>query len=138
MSYTAFPNGLLPKRFKFSLAESKVTTLAEALERAQALIQASKMCVVDDFVRPENTKRGGEDKGPQADKHPRKDEERVGHFHTTPRNILMEIKSNPMPRCPRSIETLAKFKNKNKFVSIMRITGTLLLSATNSIEPFMS
>jgi len=38
VAYTAFLNGLLPGKFKFSLAESKVTTLAEALRRAQSFI----------------------------------------------------------------------------------------------------
>ncbi|KAJ8426573.1 hypothetical protein Cgig2_022310 [Carnegiea gigantea] len=49
------------------------------------------------------------------DKRPRKDEERVRCFHTTPRNILVEIKGNPMLRRLRPIETPAKFKNKNKY-----------------------
>jgi len=35
--YTAFLNGLLPNRFKFSLAESKVTTLADALRKLKTL-----------------------------------------------------------------------------------------------------
>jgi len=38
MTYMAFLNGLLPGRFKFSLAKTKVTTLAKALRRAQDFI----------------------------------------------------------------------------------------------------
>ncbi|KAJ8446778.1 hypothetical protein Cgig2_016088 [Carnegiea gigantea] len=49
------------------------------------------------------------------DKHPRKDDERIRHFHTTPSNILMEIKGNPMLRHPNPIDTPAKFRNKNKY-----------------------
>ncbi|KAJ8438068.1 hypothetical protein Cgig2_025473 [Carnegiea gigantea] len=48
-------------------------------------------------------------------KHPRKDEERIGRFHTTPRNILIEIKGDPMLRCPKPIDTPTKFRNKNKY-----------------------
>jgi len=42
VAYAAFLNGLLPGRFKFFLVENKVTTLADALRRAQDFIQASK------------------------------------------------------------------------------------------------
>ena len=38
VAYTAFLNGLLPGRFKFSLAESKVATLVDALRTAQDFI----------------------------------------------------------------------------------------------------
>jgi len=48
--YAAFLNGLLSGRFKFFLVESKVTTLANALRRAQDFIQVIKICVGDDFV----------------------------------------------------------------------------------------
>ena len=44
VAYAAFLNGLFPGRFKFSLAESKVTTLVEALGRAQSFIQATEIC----------------------------------------------------------------------------------------------
>ena len=44
VAYAAFLNGLLPGRFKFSLAESKVTTLIEALGNAQSFIQATEIC----------------------------------------------------------------------------------------------
>ena len=37
-AYAAFLNGLLPGKFKFSLAESKVTTLVKALGMAQSFI----------------------------------------------------------------------------------------------------
>ncbi|KAJ8435379.1 hypothetical protein Cgig2_029750 [Carnegiea gigantea] len=76
--YTTFLNGLLPRRFKFSLAESK-------------------------------------DKGSPTDKRHRKDDERIGHFHTMPRDILMEIKGNTMLGCPMLVDILAKFRIKNKY-----------------------
>jgi len=38
VTYMAFLNGLLSRRSKFSLAKSKVTTLEEALRRAQDFI----------------------------------------------------------------------------------------------------
>jgi len=39
VAYAAFLNGLLPGRFKFSLAESRVTTVVEAMGRAQSLFK---------------------------------------------------------------------------------------------------
>ncbi|KAJ8424994.1 hypothetical protein Cgig2_018679 [Carnegiea gigantea] len=95
--------------------ESKATTWATTLKRAQAFIQATEISAHDDFVWPENAKRGAEDKVPQADKHPRKDEERAGCSHNTSRNILIAIKSNSMLRRPWPIETPTNFKNKNKY-----------------------
>ena len=41
---------LLPRGFKFSLAESKGITLAEAPKKAQAVIQAMEICAGHDFV----------------------------------------------------------------------------------------
>jgi len=52
---------LLPGRFKFSLVESKVTTLADSLRRAQDFIQAIEICIGDDFVWQDAWKRVGED-----------------------------------------------------------------------------
>ena len=115
MIYTAFLNGLLPGRFKFSLAESNVATLGESLRRVQDFTPTTEICVGDVVVRSDNRKRGGEDKGPQADKRPRKDEERIGSFHTTHRSILIKIKGNPMLRQLKPIEALPKFKNKNNY-----------------------
>jgi len=60
--YAAFLNRLLPGRFKFSLAESKVTTLVEALGRAQSFIQTTKICNGDEPSRQENKKRAVEDR----------------------------------------------------------------------------
>jgi len=56
---------------------------------------------------------GREDKVLEEDKYPRNNEERVGLFHTTPRNILMEINGNPMLRRSKPIEALTKFRYKN-------------------------
>jgi len=50
VAYAAFLNGLLPSRFKFSLAESKVTTLVEALSRAQSFIQATEICAGEESL----------------------------------------------------------------------------------------
>ncbi|KAJ8440006.1 hypothetical protein Cgig2_022688 [Carnegiea gigantea] len=41
--------------------------------------------------------------------------ERIGRFHTTSCNILMEIKASPMLRRPKPIDTPPKFRNKNKY-----------------------
>jgi len=44
MAYTAFLDELFPGRLKFSLTDSKVTTLAEALKRAYNFIKTTKVC----------------------------------------------------------------------------------------------
>jgi len=54
-----------------------------------------EICAGDEFVQPDNQTREGYNKGPQSNKRPRKNEERVRHFHTTTGNILIEIKGNP-------------------------------------------
>jgi len=51
----------------------------------------------------------------QLENHPRKEDEKVGHFHTSPQNILIKIKGNPILKRPKPIETPTKFKNKNKY-----------------------
>jgi len=50
VAYAAFLNGLHPGRFKFSLIESKVTTLVGVLRRTQDFIQTIEICVGDDFI----------------------------------------------------------------------------------------
>ena len=97
-----------------------------------------KICGGDDFVRPNNQKRGGEDKGPQIDKHRRKNEERVGRFHTTYQNILMEIKGNPILRCPSPLKLQRNLGARTFIVNTMRTTGTLPLSIVNSRKPSTS
>jgi len=76
VAYAAFLNGLLPGRFKFSLAESKVTTLVEALGRAQSFIQAMEICAGEESLRPDNKKRVGEDRNVQSDKRQKPTNER--------------------------------------------------------------
>jgi len=44
VAYVAVLNGLLPSKFIFSFAESRVTTLIKALRRAQSFIQATETC----------------------------------------------------------------------------------------------
>jgi len=78
VAYAAFLNGLLLGRFKFSLVESKVTTLVDTLRRVQDFIQAIKICIRDDFVWQDAWKRVGEDKDLQSNKQPRKDEGMAG------------------------------------------------------------
>jgi len=68
IAYAAFLNGLLPGRFKFSLAESKVTTLAEALGRAQSFIQATEICAGEEPLQPDSKKRVVGDRNVQSDK----------------------------------------------------------------------
>jgi len=72
VAYAAFLNGLLPGRFKFSLAETKVTTLVEALGRAQSFIQATEICVGEETPRQDSKKRVVEDRNVQSDKRPLK------------------------------------------------------------------
>jgi len=45
VAYTSFLNGLKSRRFKFSLAEQKKTTLAKALRKVADFIRATKICV---------------------------------------------------------------------------------------------
>ena len=57
----------------------------------------------------------GKDRDAPLDKHSKQNDERGGHFHPSPRNILMEIKGNPMLGQPKPIKTPANFRNKNKY-----------------------
>jgi len=98
VAYAALLNELLPGRFKFSLAESKVTTLVEALGRAQSFIQATEICIGEEPLRPDSKKRAVEDRNVQSDKRQKPINERGGRFHVSPRNILMEIKGKTMLR----------------------------------------
>jgi len=68
----AFLNGLLLGRFKFSLAESKVTTLVEGLGMAQSFIQAIEICTGEESPRQDNKKTVVEDRNVQLDKRPLK------------------------------------------------------------------
>jgi len=52
---------MLPGRFKFSLIESKVTTLRDVWRRAKDFIQAIEICIGDDFVWQNVLKRVVED-----------------------------------------------------------------------------
>jgi len=76
VAYAAFLNGLLPGRFKFSRAESKVTTLVEALGRDQSFIQATEICVDKESLRQDNKTRVVEDCNVQSDKRPKPSNER--------------------------------------------------------------
>ena len=96
IAYTTFLNGLLPGRFKFSLGESKVAILANALRRAQDFIQAMEICARDEFIPHESRKRLGEDRDEQPNKRPKWNKERRGCFHSSPQIVLMEIKGNPL------------------------------------------
>ncbi|KAJ8428339.1 hypothetical protein Cgig2_002752 [Carnegiea gigantea] len=80
-----------------------------ALRRAQDFIQATEICAGDDFVRPDNWKRGGKDKSPPADKRPRRMTGELGIF------TLCSIKGNLILRCAKPIDTPVKFRNKNKY-----------------------
>jgi len=76
VAYVASLNGLLPGKFKFSLAKSKVTTLAKALRKAQSFIQATEICAGDEPLRQENRKRTGENRDAQLDKRLKRSDER--------------------------------------------------------------
>jgi len=116
VAYIAFLNGLLPGRFKFSLAESKVTTLVEALGRAQSFIQPTEICASEESLRPDSKKRVVEDRNVQSNKRHKSTNERGGgRFHASPRDILMEIKGSPMLRRPTPIGTPINLQNRNKY-----------------------
>ncbi|KAJ8425109.1 LOW QUALITY PROTEIN: hypothetical protein Cgig2_015887 [Carnegiea gigantea] len=91
-------------------SEERIISSPRSMGRTLARTQATKICTGDDFLRLDNTE--GDDKGPQAGKCPRKDEERVWHFRTIPWNILIEIENSPILRRPRPIKTPTKFKTR--------------------------
>ena len=88
--------GCPPEDFKFCLAESKVTTLVDALRKAQHFIQATETCAEDEFNQQESQKTLGEDRDAQPDRRPKQIEERGGCFLTSRRNMLMEVQGSPM------------------------------------------
>jgi len=102
-----------------------VTSLADALRRAENFIQVTEICTIDYFVHQDTRKRVGKIRAPQLDKLLKKDEERGEHFHTNPRDILIEIKGKLMLRRQKPtlralrrrqpIETPTKYRNKNKY-----------------------
>jgi len=75
VAYAAFLGGLLSGRFTFSLVESKVITLVDALKRAQGFIQAIEICDGDDSMWQDTSKRVGVNNDSQSNKRPRKDKE---------------------------------------------------------------
>ena len=132
MAYAAFLNGLLTGIFKFSLAESRVTTLIEALGRAQSIIQATEICAGEETPWQDNKKRVVEDCNVQPDKRPKQNSERGGgHFHTSPRDILMEIKEIPVLKRPRPIGTRSTSEIETSMVNTMRIAVTQRQNAKN-------
>jgi len=44
-------------------------------------VQATEICIEDDFIQQETRKSGANDKGPQTDKHSKKHEEREAFLH---------------------------------------------------------
>jgi len=78
VAYAAFLNGLLPSRFKFSLAESKVTTPIEALGRVQSFIEATKICAGKESLLLDSKKRVVEDRNVQSDKRQKPTNKRGG------------------------------------------------------------
>ena len=98
------------------IRDSKVTTLFEALGRAQSFIQATEICAGEESLRPDSKKRVIEDRNVQSDKRQKPTNERGGgRFHASPRDILMEIKGSPMLRRPRPIGTPINLRNRNKY-----------------------
>jgi len=83
VAYTTLINRLLPGKFKFSLVESKVTTIVDALRKAQCFIQATEICVTNEPQHQENRKRSGEDRNSQPDKRSKRNDEIGGRFHTS-------------------------------------------------------
>ena len=74
-----------------------------------------EICAGDEPQQQQNRKRSGEGRNAQRDKHPKRNDERGGHFHTSPDNIIKEIKGSPMLRRHKPIENPANFRNKSKY-----------------------
>ena len=101
VSCTAFLNGFLSGKFKFSFVESKITALADVLRRDQDFIQVIEISDWDDFVWQDTWKGVVEDNDSQSNKHLMKDEGMAGWFHTSPQHILKEIKGCFNPELTR-------------------------------------
>jgi len=63
------------------MAESKVTTLTDALRKTQSFIQATEIWTGDEPQQQENRKRSGEDCDVHPNKHPKRNEERGAFPH---------------------------------------------------------
>jgi len=87
VAYSAFLDRLLSRRFKFSLAESKVTTLENPLRSAQDFIQATRICTRDDFVHQETQKKWEKEIAPKLISVRRKMKRRMGIFTPTPKTF---------------------------------------------------
>jgi len=121
VAHAVFYNGLFPGKFKFSLAKSKVATLAEALRKAQSFIKATKICAGDEPQYQENKKRSGENHDAQPDKHSKPNNERGGRFHTSPHDILMEINGSLLLRRPKPSKRQLTFGTRTNIIHTMRI-----------------
>ena len=94
-------NGLKNGRFKFSLAEQKKTTLAEALRKAADFIRATEICV-EGTDAPKKAKALGDRGFIRGERNPIPWDRRPqvetldARFTTDARSILMEVRGHPM------------------------------------------
>jgi len=105
VAYTSFLKGLKSGRFKFSLAEQKETTLAEALRKAVDFIQATEI-YTDSANTPKKTKNPGDRGFSRGEKNPAPRDRKLQldapdpRFTTDAQSILMEVRGHPMLRRP--------------------------------------
>jgi len=116
VAYTSFLNGLKSRRFKFSLAEQKEITLAEALRKAADFIRAIEIYVDSLDARrkgktPTDRNPGRGDRG-QGSGYRRPRLEVINlQFITNPRSILMEVRDHPMLNRPPPMTSEPKTQN---------------------------
>jgi len=113
MAYTCFLNGLKNGRCKYSLAEQKETSLAEALRNATYFVRVTEICV-------ESMNTSKKAKTP-IDRNAGRGDKRLllnvgdSRFTVDLRSILMEVKGHPMLRRPQPMATTPKPHNAQKY-----------------------
>jgi len=121
MAYTSFLNGLKSGQFKFSLAEQKEATLAEALRNAADFIRATEICA-------EGTDTLKKTKVP-IDRNPSRDDRRPWlegvdpRFITNPRSIFMQARGHPMLKRPPPMSSVPKPHNARKYCEFHKQNG---------------
>jgi len=111
VAYIASLNGLVPGKFTLYQSDKCIKSIKKKPKNSFTLLTHALRMIL--FARyPEES---GKDKGSRSEKCPSKDDENDGCFHTSPRNILKEIKDNPMLRPSMPIKPLAKLKDKTNY-----------------------
>ena len=105
VAYTSFLNGPKRRHFKFSLAEQKETTLAEALRKAADFIRAIEICVGNSDAS-KNARIPGDKNLNRSDRNPEPSDRRPQfrivdpRFTTDARRIFMDVRGHPMLQRP--------------------------------------